>query len=150
MAGNVWKQLCGLCYVLKYFVMVVVVTSAEFALTDRGGQPCQVWRNPDGLANEMRGLLTQSDLYVWQSPELLHADFERGTGLAGVHVTLREHAVLANNETVALPEYFPWLFPDLRQAEAMDVEDRRTMVADHLGVRLRNIYPGGFTVLWYS
>lgn len=130
--------------------MVVVAIETYADLTARDGQPCRVWRNPDELTNEMRGLLTQPDLYVWQSPELSHTDFERGTGIEGVHITLREHAVLANNETVALPEYFPWLFPDLGQAEAMDIEDRRTMVTDHLGVRLKHIYPTGFTVFWYS
>ena len=130
--------------------MVVVAIETYADLTARDGQPCRVWRNPDELTNEMRGLLTQSDLYVWQNPELLHVDFERGTGIEGVRIALRERTVLANNETVALPEHFPWLFPDLRQAEAMDIDDRRIMVTDHLSARLRHIYPGGFTVFWYS
>jgi hypothetical protein len=119
-------------------------------LTGRDGLPCQVWQNPTNYNFGMRGLLTQSDIYVWQSDHLSHADFERATGIEGLQITLRAGQVHANNETVALPEHFPWVFPDRGQAEAMDVEDRRKMVTEHLGNRLRHVYPTGFIVHWYS
>jgi hypothetical protein len=51
---------------------------------------------------------------------------------------------------VALPEHFPWVFPDREQAEMMDVDDRRQVVTEHLSGRLRDVYPTGFIVLWYS
>ena len=119
-------------------------------ITGRDGLPCQVWENPTELTFGMRGLLTQSDLYVWQSEHLLHADFERHTGIQGMHIALGEGAVHANNETVALPEHFPWVFPNREQAEMMDIDDRRQVVKEHLSGRLRDVYPTGFIVLWYS
>lgn len=120
-------------------------------LTGRDGQPCPVWRNPTEFPTEfaagLRGLLTKSDLYVWESVDLLHADFERLTGIEGMRIVLRAGAVHANNETVALPEHFPWVFAD---GDALDNDDRRRIVTEHLRSRLRDIYPAGFTVFWYQ
>lgn len=119
-------------------------------LIGRDGLPCLVSQNPAICTSGMRGLLTKSDLYVWRSDHLLHADFERATGIAGMQIALRDGEVLASNETVALPEHFPWVFPDRAQAEMMDMDDRRKLVAVHLDARLRHVYPAGFIVLWYS
>ena len=128
-------------------------------LTGRGGQPCPVWRNLTDFevqeqrdrnekkaASGLRGLLTQSDLYVWESVDLLHSDFERLTGVQGMRIVLRAHAVHVNNETVALPEFFPWVFSNAD----LDNDDRRHIVKEHLRQRLRHIYPTGFAVFWYQ
>src|ERR1700733_13576398 len=124
-------------------------------LTGRDGAPCGVWANPGdnrfaeairrttpGMLAGLRGSLTQANLYVWQSVNLLHADFERDTGLQGVRLTLLSEEVLANDETVALPDYFPWVFPEATEITHMDIEDRRTIVAEWLrgNARLQAIY----------
>jgi hypothetical protein len=125
---------------------------------------CRVWRNPDRQefatslrsptadTTGLRGLVSQSDLYVWQSIDLLHSDFERDTGIEGMRIALRANEVQTNDESAALPAHFPWVFPDRAQAEAMDVEDRRKVVSDYLqaNVRLQCIYPAGYTIVWYS
>jgi hypothetical protein len=95
----------------------------------------------------LRGLLTQSDLYVWENVDLLHADFERLTGIEGMRIVLRAGEVHADNETVALPEHFPWVLAD---TETLDVDERRRIVMEHLHSRLQHIYPTGFTVFWYQ
>lgn len=134
-------------------------------LTGRDGRPCRVWLNPHSAAfgdalrrsarggslDGLRGLLTGVDLYVWQSTHLLHADFERESGVQGVRVALRSGSIQANDETVAQPEAFPWVFPDPGLAANTDVEDRRTVVCDWLkaNTRLAAIYPEGFNVTWY-
>ena len=133
-------------------------------ITGRDGLPCRVWRNPNRQefatalrssaadANGLRGLLTLSDLYVWQSTNLLHPDFERETRIEGMRIALRASEVRTNHESVALPEQSRWVFPDLAQVATMDIEDRRKLVADHLqrNERLKRVYPAGFTVVWYS
>jgi hypothetical protein len=133
-------------------------------LTGRDGLPCRVWKNPNqpGFAASLRssstdatglrGLLTKSDIYVWQSINLLHPDFERETDIEGMRIALRAGQVQVNDDPVALPEHFPWVFSDPAQAEAMDIEDRRKIVIDHLqkDARLKRTYPAGFTVIWYS
>lgn len=139
--------------------------SPHFAeLSGRDGLPCRVWRNPSrrefvtALRSStadtagLRGLLTETDLYVWQSINLLHIDFERDTGLLGVRIALRPTEVQTNDESVALPEQFPWIFPDRTQAEATDIEDRRAIVTTYLQAndRLKRLYVTGFHVAWYS
>jgi hypothetical protein len=150
-------------------LVVLAISALEQAalyvvLAGRDGAPCGVWANPSdnrlaeaihrtppgGLAG-LRGLLTQSDLYIWQSVNLLHSDFERDTGLQGVRLALRSAEVLVNDETVALPEHFPWVFTEGAEIASADIEDRRTTVAERLqgNARLQAIYPCGFTVGWY-
>lgn len=139
--------------------------SPHFAdLTGRDGLPCRVWKNPSRRefavalrsrvtdAYGLRGLITQTDLYVWQSVNLLHPDFEKATAIDGIRIALRSDQIMVNDETVAFPEHFPWIFPDREQAEAMDIEDRRNLVTDHLKahVRLSRVYPTSFAVIWYA
>jgi hypothetical protein len=121
-----------------------------------------VWKNPNkrefasaikrGVTAGLRGLLTGTDLYVWQSVNLLHIDFERDAAVSGVRVALRSGEIQVNDETVAQPEHFPWIFPQPQAADAMDIEDRRTLVETWLlsNVRLKRAYPTGFKVTWYS
>lgn len=132
-------------------------------LTGRDGLPCRVWRNPSRRefaaalrsratdASGLRGLVTQTDLYVWQSINLLHPDFERDTAINGIRIALRPDQIMVNDEAVMV-EHFPWVFPNQKQAEEMDTEDRRNVVADHLKrhPRLSRVYPNGFVVSWYS
>jgi len=128
----------------------------------RDERPCRVWRDPvsasfadalrraDPLAVPgLRALLTEAGLFLWQSVHLLHADFERATGLSGVRVMLGPEMVRVNDEVVAQPECFPWLFPDGLDPE---IEARRAFVAGWLTghTTLRAIHPTGFTVTWYS
>jgi hypothetical protein len=139
--------------------------SPHFAdLVGRDGLPCRVWKNPDRQefatalrsptadTSGLRGLLTRSDLYVWQSINLLHSDFERDTGIEGMRIALRANELQTSDESVALPAHFPWVFPDCAQAEAMDVEDRRKVAIEYLqaNVGLKCIYPAGYTIVWYS
>jgi hypothetical protein len=120
---------------------------------------CRVSKNPTrrqvaielrSSSSWLRGLLTHADIYVWR--DLSHSEFERETGIEGMRLILRTWEVQANDESAALPEHFPWVFPDREKAEAMDIEDRRKVVADYLqaNVRLKRIHTAGFTVVWYS
>jgi hypothetical protein len=127
--------------------------------------PCRIWinparqefanaiqRSPGGATAGLRGLLTSTDLYTWQSMNLLHADFERKTGIEGVRVGLRHGEIQANSETIAHPEHFRWIFPDQAQAEQLDMEDRRIIVANWLksNKRLKRIYVNPFQIEWYA
>jgi hypothetical protein len=140
-------------------------TVAFTDLMGRDGAVCTVWTNPSevefakaidrGTAEELaglRGLLTRSNLYIWQSVNLLHANFERDTGIVGVRLGLRSGEVQANDETVATPEHFPCVFPDAPRAAAIGVDDRREAAAAWLraNTRLKPIYPCGFRIVWYS
>jgi len=132
-------------------------------LTGRDGLPCRVWRNPSRRefaaalrsraadTSGLRGLVTQADLYVWQSMNLVHPDFEHATAINGIRIALRAEQVMVNDEAV-IAEHFPWVSPDRQQAEEMDTEDRRSVVTTHLKqhARLSRVYPSGFTVVWYS
>jgi hypothetical protein len=129
------------------------------------GTPCPVWLNPansefagaidqacPGALSGLRGLVTATDIYVWQSVNLTHGDVERLTGIHGVRLALRSREIQVNDETVALPEHFPWMFPDPVRVEIMDIEDRRAAVARGLQTnsRLQAIYPSVFKIGWYS
>jgi hypothetical protein len=131
----------------------------------RDGLPCRVWINPsrrefatairrssDGSTAGLRGLVTATDLYTWQSLNLLHMDFEREIGVLGVRVGLRAGVIQVNDETVAQPEHFPWIFPDTTKADEIDIENRRSIVEQWLAAnkRLAHIYPQKFTVSWYA
>jgi hypothetical protein len=134
-------------------------------LQGRDGLPCRVWKNPskqefgtairlssDSSTEGLRGILTATDLYVWQSVNLLHADFERETGIQGVKLALRAGVIRVNDETVALPEHFGWIFPSSVQADQLDMDDRWSLVAMWLDTnrRLSRIYPQGFTIEGYQ
>jgi hypothetical protein len=120
-----------------------------------------VWKNPSDrevseiMARsahahwEVRGLLTEHDLYLWQSVHVLHGDFARQTGVDGVRVRLAPNLVAINQETVGMPSAFPWIFEN--DGNFMDVDRRREIVEQWLNPnpRLAVIYPRGFTVNWY-
>jgi|ERR1044072_3301470 hypothetical protein len=111
----------------------------------------RVWQNPAQVQfGGLRGLLTKTDLYVWQS--MPHQVVEQATAIDGMRLSLRTDQVLVNHETAAFPEHFPWVFPNREQAEAMDIEDRRQIVIDHLKLdaHLNRMYPTGFAVAWYA
>jgi hypothetical protein len=145
---------------LSEITAVQTLTEAPFyaELQGRDGMPCRVWKNPSkrefagavrtGATAGLRGLLTASDLYVWQSANLLHTDFERDAAISGVRVALRSGEIQVNDETVDQPEQFPFIFEN---GDA-DIEERRTIVAAWLraNVRLKRVYPDVFTVTWYS
>jgi hypothetical protein len=139
---------------------VDTLTEAFYAeLQGRDGLPCRVWKNPSnrefagaiqrGATTGLRGLLTAVDLYVWQSVNLLHMDFEHQSAISGMRVVLRSDEIQVNDETVDQPEHFPWVFP---QPTEMDIEDRRDIVAKWLlsSKRLKGVYLNGFRVVWYS
>lgn len=124
--------------------------------------PCPFWKNPDskdfrdGLENlkfsceGLRAIVTERDLYVWQSNDLLHADFVRRTGFDGVRVGLRQRSIEVNQETVAFPEEFPWIFTEA-EVEEMDDGQRHSVIVDWLldCHVLNNLYPNGFLTTWY-
>ncbi|WP_039887530.1 hypothetical protein [Acidiphilium sp. PM] len=134
-------------------------------LTERGGMPCRVWLDPssvefvtalrkasDAEVTGLRGLLTEKALYVWQSANLLHMDFERLTGTEGMRLGLRANEIQVNDETVAQPAYFPWVFRDHSAAISSDIEDRRRLVERFLmlNTKVKTIYPDVFRILWYA
>jgi hypothetical protein len=131
-------------------------------LQGRDGLPCRVWKNPTkrefagaikrGITTGLRGLLTASDLYVWQSTNLLHIDFEHDAAITGVRIGLRSGELHINDETVDQPEHFPWIFPQPDAIADMDMEDRRAIVTAWLlaNPRLKRVYPNGFRSVWYS
>lgn len=141
-----------------------ILTEAPFyaELQERDGLPCRVWKNPTnrefagaiqrGATSGLRGLLTGSDLYVWQSLNLLHTDFERDAAVSGVRVALRSGELQVNDETVDQPEHFPWIFPQPGAVVNLDVDDRRAIVATWLlaNPRLKRVYPESFKTTWYS
>jgi hypothetical protein len=121
-------------------------------------QPYRIWKNPSQdeftticTSAELRGLLTATDLYVWQGMTP-HAEFEKETGIQGVRIVLRAGMICSNDETIALPEHFPWIFPDPIKAAEMDMDDRRAIVVTWLTTnsRLSNIYPHGFSIDGYQ
>ena len=116
-----------------------------------------LWRNPSPqefavARSVLRGLLTQGDLYVWQNINLSHSEFERTTAINGIRLILRQDRIGVHHETVAVPEYFPWVFSDREQTEAMDIENRREAVTKYLKThtQLTRVYPIGFDVIWYA
>lgn len=138
----------------------------QFAeLTERGGMPCCVWLDPssvefvtalrkasDAEITGLRGVLTEKALYVWQSANLLHMDFERLTGTEGMRLGLRANEIQVNDETVAQPAYFPWVFREHSAAISSDIEDRRRLVERFLvlNTRIKTIYPDDFRIFWYT
>jgi hypothetical protein len=108
-------------------------------------------RNPQPACGS-EGILTPTDLHVWQRVDVLHVDFERETGVIGVRLRLRSGGISVNDETVALPPHFPWVFSDLASVAAMDMDDRREAAGGWLQANalLKPIYPQGFRVVWYS
>ncbi len=134
-------------------------------LQGRDGLPCRVWKNPSNheftnavtqatksSLSGLRGLIAKNDLYVWQSVNLLHIDFERDAAISGMRIALKTNQLHVNDETVDQPEHFPWIFNNLPTIAEVDMEDRRKIVETWLSSfnRLKRIYPTGFKVIWYS
>jgi hypothetical protein len=73
----------------------------------------------------------------------------RQIGVDGVRVRLASNLVAINQETIAVPSEFPWIFAN--DGDLMEVELRREIVERWLKAnsRLAGIYPRGFTVTWY-
>lgn len=159
---NITTEYCQVMRISEIIQATQSLTEAPFyaELQGRDGLPCRVWKNPNkrefasainrGVTAGLRGLLTGADLYVWQSVNLLHTDFERDAAVSGVRVALRAGEIQVNDETVDQPEHFPWIFP--QAVNDMDIEDRRAIVATWLlsNARLKRVYPPGFKVTWYS
>jgi hypothetical protein len=128
----------------------------------RDGLACRVWENPTsaGLAKAinhaqpselagLRGILTENNLYVWQSTNVLHLHYENQTGIHGVRIRFHKEEIQAHHEAVAFPEYFQWVYRDNAPPE---IDVRRAVLATWLAGnnRLRVIYPNSFLVSWYS
>lgn len=126
------------------------------------GRNCRVWINPANPAvvvwialesgsGGLRCLANEKDLYIWRSSHLLHGRCEQLTGLSGVRLVLSANgSVQANLETVALPEFFPWVFGVVPSGD-MDASERQGKVEDWLRAhpRLQTILPQGFQLGWY-
>jgi hypothetical protein len=96
-----------------------------------------------------RAVLTEHDLYCWQSTQVLRAEFVQQTGIDGIRVALRPPTGMAVNlETIASPSEFPWVFSNVGD---LDMDDRRQIVEKwlHANLRLTAIYPNGFMIDWY-
>jgi hypothetical protein len=126
------------------------------------GLSLRIWRNPEAAElvklvvrsdgdDGMRCLLTVTDFFFWQSATLLHNGFIKHTGIDGLKIALRRDAVLANFETIAAPEAFPWVFENALVDE-LDIEERREVVESWLrrNDRLQGVYGAKFPVRWYS
>lgn len=130
-------------------------------VTGRDGRDYPVWKTPHdqkvsnliaGSRHEqgsLRAMLTEHDLYLWQSVHVPHGDFARQTGVDGVRVRLAPNIIAVNQETIGIPSEYPWIFG--HSGDLMDVERRREIVERWLKAnsRLAVIYPRGFTVNWY-
>ncbi len=55
-------------------------------------------------------MLTERDLYLWQSLHVLQGDLVRQIGVDGVRVRLAANLVAVNEETAGIPSEFPWIF----------------------------------------
>jgi hypothetical protein len=137
-----------------------VVTEAVFGrIEGRDKRDYYVWKNPThpGFLNlirqaphgseGMRAMMTSHDLYFWQSLHVLHGDFTRQTGIDGVRIMLRPAEIAVNQEVIAMPFEFPWIFDD----DDPDLDERQVIVERwlHANSRLTTIYTQGFNVNWY-
>jgi hypothetical protein len=115
-----------------------------------------VWRNPTQVefvnlvhgSEGSRAILTEHDLYIWQSTQVSHRDFVEQTEVDGIHLQLRPNGIAVNLETVGSPSEFPWVFSNCGD---LDVDDCRQIVEKwlHPNPRLTAIYPNGFSMDWY-
>jgi len=104
-----------------------------------------VWKNPTQteFANFMHGnegsraMLTEHDLYCWQSVQVSHEDFAQQTGIDGIRVALNPRGIAVNHETVVLPSEYPWIFSD---GDDLDMDDRRQIVEEWLHANPRLSY----------
>jgi hypothetical protein len=151
--------------VIQVMAVQALTEVVHTELRGRDGLSCRVWKNPSApefagavrrgssatLAG-LRGLVTKTEVYIWQSTNLLHTDFEGQSGISGIRVALRSEELQVNDETVDQPEHFPWVFPQPNVVAEMDIEDRRAIVAAWLlsNAHLGYIYSDGFKVAWYS
>jgi hypothetical protein len=111
-----------------------------------------VWLNPtltdlDMLLTDKRGMLTRTDLHVWQASEMTHNEFCRQSGIDGVRLGLGPETVWVNDE-VLVSDQFGWIFG----GAGTDVVERQAMLAAYLrsNPRLAMVYPDGFKTGGYS
>lgn len=113
-----------------------------------------VWKNPQNLRSlgsaGMRAIVTEHDLYFWQSHETTHGDVAHQIEIDGVHLLLRIDHIEINQEVIVVPEAFPWLYEDFPFADP-DIDERRKTVERWLATnsRLTAIYPTGCAMIWY-
>jgi hypothetical protein len=97
-------------------------------------------------------VLTQDNSYAvlpeagWES----HAQFEKDTGITGVHIIVDQNTVLINDEAVALPELYSWIYPD--NVADLEIEQRRRIVEQFVQscAQAESICPPGCRFAWYS
>lgn len=137
------------------------IGDAAACVEGRDGRDYPVWKNPSdrefanlisGSRHEngsLRAMLTEHDLYLWQSVHVLHGDFVRQTGVDGVRIRLAPDLVAVNEETVGVPSEFPWIFEN--DCDLIEIEHRCEIVERWLKTnsRLAVIYRRCFTVIWY-
>jgi hypothetical protein len=146
---------------MRNFIDILNETPTFGEMTGRDGLSYRIWQNPNSIMFSnalnkalnptlagLRGLLAETDLYVWQSSNILHSDFEKYQNIFGMKLGLRTGIIQVNDETVDQPEQFPWIFTDTD----MDIEERRNLVEKYLKTnkRIAVIYPQSFKVVWYS
>ena len=104
-----------------------------------------------GSIEELRAIVSGDDIHVWKDPNLLHAAFAQQKGVDGVRLRLRRRLVQVNQETVAFPDHFPWVFNDVEAAWQMAIEERHLVVSRWLrqSRALLLLYPSGFEIAWY-
>jgi hypothetical protein len=116
-----------------------------------------VWKNPTQTefmnlvhgTEGSRAILTEPDLYCWQSPQVSHSDFVQQTGIDGIRLALRPPIGIAvNHDPDGLRAEFPWAVPN---GDKLDMVDRRRSVEEWLRAnpRLTMIQPIGFVIDWY-
>ncbi|MDO9707644.1 hypothetical protein [Paracraurococcus lichenis] len=129
----------------------------RFEVVIAGGRSCSIRRNPGDAFGLLlrgaparalagtRGLLTATDLLVWQNGTVFHDDVERATGLRGLHLVLRNADVGVSLDALDPGMGPPWLLP---AGEAT----RREAVTAWLRAnpRLAALYPEGFGIDWYE
>ena len=106
------------------------------------GNDCKIWLNPgsaelaaalqraipDGVPI-LRGLLSETGLFVWHGACLRHADFERATGMDGIRLQLGYGSILVHEDVLTLA-VLPWAGDE---GIDLDVEERRAAVAGYSG-----------------
>jgi hypothetical protein len=100
----------------------------------------------------MRAVLTKDVKFaVWADNSWSsHAEFESDTGMTGVRLIIDHNTVLINDETVALPHLYSWLYPD--DVDELDIDERRRIVETFILScnQAQAICPPGCRFGWYS
>jgi hypothetical protein len=94
-----------------------------------------IWKNPTQTefvnlvhgGEGSRAMLTEHDLYCWQSTEVLHSDFAQQTGIDGIRVAMCPEGISVNHETIAIPSEFPWMFS---KGDDLNFDERRQIVEE--------------------